>query len=79
MREQVGIALINPLLLASGIFSDIVLRPFRPRIVLWTEVYYSALRPLSPEATALVRHVETVAADIKGQASFGAPGRRQRQ
>ena len=54
VREQVGIALINPLLLAGGIFSDIVLRPFRPRIVLWTEVYYSALRPLSPEAAALV-------------------------
>jgi len=78
VREEVGIALINPLLLASGIFSEIVVRPFRPRIVLWTEVYYSAVRPLSPEAAALVRHVAAVAADLEGRTSFGAPGRRHR-
>ncbi|MDX3905342.1 MAG: LysR family transcriptional regulator [Pigmentiphaga sp.] len=69
VREAVGIALINPLLLAKGIFPDIVLRPFRPRIVLWTEVYYSAVRPLAPEAAALVRQIESAAADLKHRTS----------
>ncbi len=65
VREGVGIGLINPLLLSNGIFPGVTTRPFRPRIALWTEIYYSSLRPLTPDALRLVKHLEDVAAELQ--------------
>jgi DNA-binding transcriptional LysR family regulator len=72
VQQGVGIGLINPLLLATGIFPDIVLRPFRPRIVLWTEIYTSVLRPLSADAEELVARIEEVAGEIRVKPGRGS-------
>lgn len=53
VREGLGVGLINPLQTASGLFSDLVTRPFRPRVLLQTLAYYSRFRPLSAPAAAL--------------------------
>lgn len=62
VQQGVGIGLINPLLLADGIFPGIETRAFRPRIALLTEVYYSSIRPLSDDAELFVGYVGDVAA-----------------
>ncbi len=61
VQQDVGIGLINPLLLSTGIFPDIVTRPFRPRVELWTEIYYSSIRPLSDDARVLANYIEEAA------------------
>ncbi|MBO9513034.1 MAG: LysR family transcriptional regulator [Variovorax sp.] len=68
VQQNVGIGLINPMLLSTGIFPDIVIRPFRPRIELWTEIYRSGIRPLSDDAQVLARYIEEVAAARTGHA-----------
>lgn len=83
VQQDVGIGLINPMLLSSGIFPEIVTRPFRPRIELRTEIYHSAIRPLSEEARLLAQYIEEVAAAQPGHMGTGgkpaatkSPGRR---
>jgi len=66
IQQNVGVGLINPLLLSTGIFPDIVTRPFRPRITLRTEVYHSSIRPLTPPARALGEAIEAAAATVRG-------------
>ena len=56
-----------------GIFPDIVTRPFRPRIELGTEIYRSAIRPLSEEAQVLAGYLEEVALSLPGSPSSGKP------
>jgi len=73
VQQDVGIGLINPMLLSTGIFPDVVTRPFRPRIELWTEIYYSSIRPLSPEARALATYIEEAASALRGHAPLGKP------
>ncbi len=73
VQQNVGIGLINPMLLSTGIFPDIVTRPFRPRIELWTEIYYSSIRPLSPHAQALAAYIEEAAAALRGHAPLARP------
>ncbi|VCU68160.1 HTH-type transcriptional regulator GbpR [Pigmentiphaga humi] len=75
VQQNVGIGLINPMLLSTGIFPDIVTRPFRPRIELWTEIYYSSIRPLSPEARALADYIEEAAAALRGYRPIPPPTR----
>ncbi len=62
IQQNVGVGLINPTLLSSGVFPDIVTRPFRPRIMLGTNMYYSSIRPLSAEAQAFAEVLMEVAA-----------------
>ncbi|WP_382323648.1 LysR substrate-binding domain-containing protein [Hydrogenophaga sp. UC242_50] len=71
VQQNVGIGLINPMLLSTGIFPDIVTRPFRPRIELGTEIYRSAIRPLSDEAQVLAGYLEEVALALPGSPSAG--------
>lgn len=71
VQQNVGIGLINPMLLSTGIFPHIVTRPFRPRIELWTEIYYSSIRPLSEDAQAFARYVEEAAAALTGAVAKG--------
>ena len=73
VQQNVGIGLINPMLLSTGIFPDIVTRPFRPRIELWTEIYRSAIRPLSEDAQVLAGYIEEVALSLPGSRSSGKP------
>src|SRR3546814_5861090 len=47
VQQNLGVGLMNPLMLAQGIFPGVVARPFRPRIVLRTCIYYSRLHPPS--------------------------------
>lgn len=53
VRENIGLGFINPLQLSSGLFPDLVARPFRPHVVLRTLMYFSAFQPLTPPAQAL--------------------------
>lgn len=76
VQQNVGIGLINPMLLSTGIFPDIVTRPFRPRIELWTEIYRSAIRPLSDDAQVLAGYIEEVALALPGSPSAGRPLKR---
>jgi len=69
IQQNVGVGLINPLLLSTGIFPDLVTRPFRPRITLRTEIFHSSIRPLTPSARALAEAIETAAATVRGEAS----------
>jgi DNA-binding transcriptional LysR family regulator len=61
VQQGVGIGLVNPLLLATGLLPTVVTRRFQPRIALWTEVYHSALRPLSTEAERMIELLEQAA------------------
>jgi DNA-binding transcriptional LysR family regulator len=61
VRQGVGVGLINPLLLTTAMFPDIVTRAFQPRIALWTEIYHSSLRTLTPEAALMARLLEEAA------------------
>lgn len=73
VQQNVGIGLINPMLLYTGIFPDVVTRPFRPRIELWTEIYHSSIRPLSPEAQALANYIEEAASALRGHSPLRKP------
>ena len=63
VHRNVGVGLINPMVLSTGVFSDIVTRPFRPRIDLQTEIYCSSLKELSNEALIFYRYIEEIAAN----------------
>ncbi len=78
VQQNVGVGLINPMLLSTGIFPDIVSRPFRPRIELWTEIYRSAIRPLSEEAQVLATYIEEVALALPGAGTLGKSRARSR-
>lgn len=61
VREGLGIGLINPMQLAHTMFPDLVARPFRPRTMLRTFVYFSSYQPLSHPASELVKCIERAA------------------
>lgn len=61
VQQGVGIGLINPLMLAQEIFPGLVARPFRPRIMLRTCIYYSKLHPPSPPAARLIESLTRAA------------------
>jgi DNA-binding transcriptional LysR family regulator len=65
VRQGVGIGLINPLQLAQAMFPGIVARPFRPRILLRTCLYFSTFQPLSPLATEMATYLEAAAKQFK--------------
>jgi DNA-binding transcriptional LysR family regulator len=54
VQQNLGVGLMNPLMLTQGIFPGVVARPFRPRIVLRTCIYYSRLHPPSPPVAGLI-------------------------
>jgi DNA-binding transcriptional LysR family regulator len=54
VQQNLGVGLMNPLMLTQGIFPGVVARPFRPRVVLRTCIYYSRLHPPSPPVAALI-------------------------
>lgn len=54
VQEGVGIGLVNPLMLARGIYPGIIAKPFRPRVTVRTCLYTSKLTPLSQPAAKLV-------------------------
>src|SRR3546814_3852897 len=54
VQQNLGVGLMNPLMLAQGIFPGVVARPFRPRIVLRTCIYYSRLHPPSPPMAGFI-------------------------
>lgn len=72
VQQGVGIGLMNPLMLAQDIFSGIEARPFRPRIMLRTCIYYSKLHPPSPPVARLIESLSHAAK------SFGAKARMPR-
>lgn len=54
VQQGIGIGLINPLVIAEGIFPGIVARPFRPRVLLRTCIYYSKLHAPTPPVARLI-------------------------
>jgi len=54
VQEGVGIGLVNPLMLARGIYPGIVARPLRPRVTVRTCLYTSKLTPMSPPVKKFV-------------------------
>ena len=71
VQQNVGIGLMNPLMLAQEIFPGVITRPFRPRIVLRTCLYYSKVHAPAPPAMRFIDCVERatkgVAARLKTQ------------
>lgn len=66
VQQNVGIGLMNPLMLAQEIFPGVVVRPFRPRIVLRTCLYYSKVHAPAPAA---VRFIDCLERAAKGLAA----------
>jgi DNA-binding transcriptional LysR family regulator len=69
VQQNVGIGLMNPLMLAQDIFPAVIARPFRPRIVLRTCLYYSKVHEPAPATMrfidSLSRAARTLAARPK--------------
>ena len=61
VAKGAGIGLINSLQLIDNPFPNIVIRPFRPKILLRTHAYYSMFEPLSEVAARLL----TIMQDIR--------------
>jgi len=67
VQQNVGIGLINPLMLAQDIFPGIIARPFRPRLVLRTCLYYSKVHAPAPAATRFIDCVSRAAKTVAGR------------
>jgi DNA-binding transcriptional LysR family regulator len=69
VQQNVGIGLMNPLMLAQDIFPGVVMRRFRPRIALRTCLYHSRVQAPSQAAAqfidCLVRAARNLAARLK--------------
>lgn len=68
VQQGVGIGLMNPLMLAQDIFPGLVARPFRPRIMLRTCIYYSKLHPPSPPVARLIESLTRAAKTLGAKA-----------
>jgi len=66
VQQNVGIGLMNALMLAQDIFPGIVARPFRPRIVLRTCLYYSKVHEPAP---ATMRFIDCIGRAAKSMAA----------
>jgi DNA-binding transcriptional LysR family regulator len=71
VQQNVGIGLMNPLMLAQEIFPGLVMRRFRPRIALRTCLYYSKVQAPSQAAAQFIeclgRAARNLAARLKSQ------------
>ncbi len=65
VQQGLGIGLINPLMLAHGAFPGVVLRPFRPRVVLRTCAYTAKGRTLSPVLDGLKAALSEAALSLR--------------
>lgn len=69
VQEGIGIGMMNPLMLSQDIFPGVVMRPFRPRVMLRTCIYYSKLHDLTPAvarfADCLTQAAKTIQRRIK--------------
>ncbi|WP_370152926.1 LysR family transcriptional regulator [Ferrovibrio sp.] len=68
VQQKLGVGLMNPLMLTQGIFPGVVARPFRPRIVLRTCIYYSRLHPPAPPVAAFIDCIGRAARAVSAQA-----------
>jgi DNA-binding transcriptional LysR family regulator len=69
-EQGVGVALITPFLITSGLFSGLITRPLEPRIALRPKLLRRRQRAPSPELDCLVDALRRVAeAQIAGKAS----------
>lgn len=64
VQQGIGIGLLNPLVLANGIFPGITARPFRPRIALRTCLYSSKLHAPSPPVSRMIDSLRQAARKI---------------
>ncbi len=69
VQSGVGIAMINPLALNAGEFPDLVVRPFRPRLMARSCIYTSRFRPLSQLAKEFIHslHISSKEAAAKSK------------
>ncbi|WP_372624275.1 LysR substrate-binding domain-containing protein [Falsiroseomonas sp.] len=65
-EQGVGVALVTPLLIASGIFSTLVVRPFSPTIRLRPLVIFARHAPLGEHAEAMVSEIRAAASLWRG-------------
>ncbi len=70
VRAGAGIALINSLALIGGDFSDLIVKPFRPRLHVRSCIYTSRHQPLSNPAVEFVRHMKETAAELARDARY---------
>lgn len=70
VQQGVGIGMMNPLMLAQDVFPGIVARPFRPRVMLRTCLYFSKLHdpapPVARFAECLMRAAKNLLPKLKG-------------
>lgn len=66
VRSGLGIALINPLTVSSGMFPDLVSVPFRPRTVLRTCLYTSKIGGSPPPANRFIEHIVSIGKHLSG-------------
>jgi DNA-binding transcriptional LysR family regulator len=63
VAKGAGVGLINSLQLIDNPFPNIVVRPFRPKILLRTHAYYSMFEPLSEVADRLLAIMQSIRAN----------------
>jgi DNA-binding transcriptional LysR family regulator len=61
VRRGLGVGLVNPLTFAGGMFSDLVIKPFRPRVSLHTCLYLPRHYSPAPPVARLVDHLRALA------------------
>lgn len=66
VRAGIGIALVNPLVLARPVFPGVVARMFRPRVELRTCLYVSRARHPTPAIAGFIAALEAAAAEAVG-------------
>lgn len=67
VQQGVGIGLMNPLVMAQDIFPGVIARPFRPRIMLRTCLYYSKLHAPTPPIARMIESLRYAARTVAGK------------
>ena len=69
VNEGVGVGLVHPLQISTGIFPDLVARPFRPKLALRTMLYQSAESTLGEAAKNFSKFLHQTARQMEGEVS----------
>lgn len=64
VRNGAGLALVDPFVMLSGLFPDLVMRPFRPAIELRPRIIYPIGRPLSVAAREFMESVREAVSEL---------------
>lgn len=77
-EQGAGIAFVTPLLISSGVFRNLVTRPFRPKLHLRPRILHARHRRVSPEVRAMTDEIYAVVERQIQSAVTGIPARGRR-